>query len=168
MVMNLCDQKEFLKGFGDELFGILANFVRSPNSTLRSFASQVLSKVTQAAKHKTVKRSTKMEDFTSLVDSITGRALTMDNKREVIMGLEDMMKSDEMYKDALAQRSDVFVGLFNEVFAGETSVEDAVLNMITSEEQKKQSRRGHDPKYWLTYVTIASLSTAAVRDHTYD
>ena len=168
MVMNLCDQKEFLKGFGDELFGVLASFVRSPNSTLRSFASQVLSKVTQAAKHKTVKRSTKMEDFTSLVDSITGRALTMDNKREVIMGLEDMMKSDEMYKDALAQRGDVFVGLFNEVFASETSVEDAVLNMITREEQKKQSRRGHDPKYWLTYVTIASLSTAAVCDYTHD
>jgi len=76
------------------------------------------------------------------------------------------MKSDEMYKDALAQRADVFVGLFNEVFAGETSMEDAVLKMITREEQKVQSRSGgHDPKYWLLYVTIASLSTAAVRYH---
>jgi len=105
-----------------------------------------------------------MEDFSSLVDSITGRALTMDNKREVIMGLENMMMSDETYKDALAQRADVFVGLFNEVFAGESSVEDAVLK-IAREEQKKKSRSGHDAKYWLLYVTIASLSTTAVRDN---
>ena len=167
MVMSLRDQKEFLKGFGDELFGVLASFVQSPNSNLRSFASVALSNVTQAAKHKTVKRGTKMGDFTSLVDSITGRSLTMDNKREIIMGLEEMMKSDETYKDALAQRADVFVGLFNEIFAAETSVEDAVLKMITREEQKQQNRNGHDSKYWLMYVTIASLSTAAVRNHAY-
>ena len=166
MVMNLCDQKEFLKGFGDELFGVLASFVQSSNSDLRSFASQVLSTVTQAAKHKTVKRGTKLEDFTSLVDSVTGSTLTMDNKREVIMGLEDMMKSDETYKDALAQRADVFVGLFNEVLAGEATVEEAVRKMITREEQKKGTPQGHDAKYWLLYVAIAALSTAGVRDNT--
>ena len=162
MVMNLCDRKEFLKGFGDELFGVLASFVRSSNSDLRTFASNVLSTVTQAAKQKTVKRGTKLEDFTSLVDSITGTTLTMDNKREIMMGLEDMMKSDEMYKDAMAQRADMFVGLFNEVFAGESTVEDAVQKMITREEQKSLSKHGHDAKYWLLYVTIAAMSTAGV------
>jgi MYND finger len=162
-VANMCDPdpemiKSFMKGNQSELFSVLTNFMKSDNENLRTFSSLALSGVTKAVKSRTVRHGVNMEQFESLLEALQGTTFDLVGKKDVLMSLEKFMHSDGCYRDAMAERADIYLRLIDEIT--ECGSTDAIRRLLQIE-RAAVGNGTHDDKYWLLYTTINNINSVA-------